>query len=108
MATLHIVCLAGRLELLGRELADRLQHPEARPNFAVASSQEALVQQRLQQVRLCADNLLSRLEAATAGEHAHSPKQRLLAAVEQVVAPGNRRPQCLLRSEEHTSELQSP
>ena len=75
--------------------------------LAVTAAQQALVEQRLQHVGVRAGDLLRGLEAAgSLGEHAQPPKQRLLVAVKEVVAPGDRRAQRLLPRIHPTSCLE--
>ena len=83
------VHLAGSSELLQREIADRLEHPET--NLAVAD--KALLDERLERVEIGACNLLRRPERAASGEDRQPGKERLLGFCEQVVAPLDRCPQ---------------
>src|SRR5687767_13007951 len=89
---------SGRLaEAHGRELADRLEHPEA--SFAVRLlrlQDETLLDKggELGQVRVT--DRLSRLDRPAAGEDRKAGEQRLFALVEQAVAPLDRRAQRLL------------
>ena len=64
------VRLAGRLEPLGRELADRLEHPEA----LVRPPHEALLDERLEHVEVGVADRLGRLERAAAGKTASRAK----------------------------------
>ena len=90
------VGLARRLELLDRELADRLQHPVPRAPRGLAAADEALVDQRLQRVDLRAADSLGRLVRATAGEHREPREQLLFLRREEVVRPTDRRVERLL------------
>ena len=89
--------LAGRVELLERVLADRLEHPEARLAVGVLAQpqQQALLDERVEvfegvarAVRV-ADGR-GRLEPEAADEDGQAPEQRLLPLEQQVVAPGDR------------------
>ena len=89
--------LAGRLELLERVLADRLEHPEARLAVGVFAQpqQQALLDQRVEVFEHVgrAVGVADRgrgLEPQAADEHAQAPEQRLLPLEQQVVAPGDR------------------
>ena len=77
-------------------LADRLEHPIARAIFAVATSDEALVEKRLQQIGIGIADELGRLVVAAAGEDREPPEERSFELVEEVVAPLDRCPECLL------------
>ena len=87
--------VAAGVELLQGELADRLQHPEARlPLSTLGLANEALVDERgergknVEPVAGCISGL-GRLQRPAAGEDRQPAKQRLLAGREQVVAPGD-------------------
>ena len=88
----QLVRLTRVLESLERELADRLQHPEA----GVREPDQAPVHQRLRYVQIGTADGLGRFQRAAAGKHREPREQALLVAREQVVAPCNRRPQGLL------------
>ena len=90
------VGLAGRLELGGRELADRLQHPVPIAARRLAAADEALVDQRLQRVGVRRAHGLGRLVRAAAGEHRKPREQPPLFRREQVVRPADGRVQGLL------------
>ena len=80
------VALPRALELLERELADRLEHPVAllaEPPGAAA--QEALVKQRSESVEIGVAHRLRGLQRAAAAEHAEPCEQLLLVFVEQVI-----------------------
>jgi len=95
--------LPARLDLLQRELADRLQHPESRLPLLLALAQQALVDQRPEPVQHVdaqaapdgADRL-GRLQGTAAHEHRQPTEQSLLRPIQQVVAPGDRVAQGLL------------
>ena len=96
--------LAGRCQLLQPELADRLQHREARLAIRTFSlAQKALGGQRRHAVQhveaersvRIADGLGS-LQGAAADEDRQAAVERLLLGREQVVAPGDGVPQGLL------------
>src|SRR5204862_1505532 len=80
---------AGFLESLERELADRLQHPET----AVRGADEALVDQRLEDVEVGLANRFGCFERAAAAEDGEPGEQPLLVLGKQVVAPFDRGPQ---------------
>src|SRR4029453_19499724 len=82
--------LARVLQPLGRELADRLEHPEP---LALAHADEALVDERLQPVEIGVANRLGSLERAAASKDRQSREQTLLVRLEQVVLPLDRPPQ---------------
>jgi hypothetical protein len=88
----QFVSLSGVLESLERELADRLQHPEA----AVPEPDEALVDERLEHVQIGAADGLRCFESAAAGEHGQAGEESLLLFGQELVAPGDGRPQRLL------------
>ena len=71
--------LACRGELLGGELADRLEHPVARWPCSVHAAEEALVEQRLERVGVRIADGLGGLVAAAAGEDGERSKEPLLA-----------------------------
>ena len=82
------------LELLDRELANRLEHPEALlAEAARPSPHEALVEERRERVEIGVADCLGRLERAAPAEDRESPEEPLLVLVEQVVRPGDRRSQ---------------
>jgi len=90
------------LELLGRVLPDRLQHPE--PIFLPA--QQALVDERLERVQVRFADVLCGLEGAAAAEDRAALEQEPLVLVEEVVAPPDRRPQRLLAGVDSAAGLQ--
>ena len=77
------------VELFGRELANRLEHPVA----VAGAAEEALVDQRGDRVDVGAADLLGGLQRATAGEHGQAGEEVLLCRRQEVVAPGDRRAQ---------------
>src|SRR6185503_20361417 len=98
VAALDGLALARRLELLGGELADRVEHPEAQAALDVLGPDEALVDEERQALddldavelgRRAADGL-GAVELAAADEHGQAGEQAALARAEQVVAPRNR------------------
>jgi hypothetical protein len=89
LAAAQAVGLAGELELLGRVLADRLEHRVA----LVVEAEQALVDEPLEHVQLGGADLLRGRQRAAAGEDREPPEQLLLARREKVVAPRDRRPQ---------------
>jgi hypothetical protein len=68
-------------EALGGEFANRLQHPEAPAGVA----QQALVDERLQDVEAGVADVCGRVEGAAAGEDGEAGEELLLVAGEQVV-----------------------
>ena len=79
-------------EALACELADRLEHREP----AVSLADEALVDERGERLQVAVADSLRRLERPAAGEDREARQSLLLMLLEQVVAPGDRRPQRLL------------
>ena len=69
------------LESLGGEFADRLQHPEAVAGVA----QEALVDERLEDVEVGVADVFGGVEGAAAGEDGEAGEELLLVVGEQVV-----------------------
>src|SRR5207249_7461881 len=64
----HFVGLARLPKPLGRVLADRLEHPVTRREPGLALAEQALVEERLERVRIGAGNLLCGLVRASASE----------------------------------------
>jgi hypothetical protein len=94
MTPSQFVLEPGPAEPLERELPDGLEHPVAllaEPSRAAA--EQALVEQGGERVEIGVAYELRRLERAAAPEHAEPPEQPLLVLVEQVVRPGDGRPQ---------------
>src|ERR671932_2521324 len=85
--------LTRRVELLDREVTDRLKHPIT---IRVAHADEALVDKRREDVQITIANTLDRVECRSACENAKPAEQGLLLFVEEIVAPFDRRPQCPL------------
>ena len=69
------------MESLGGELADRLEHPEA----LAPVSQQALVDERLEDVEIGAADVFGRIKSAAAGEDRQAREELLLVLGEQVV-----------------------
>ena len=85
------VLLARCLQPLPRELADRLEHPEALLAVRIgAAADEALVEQRRQRVEVGVADRFGGLERGAAAEHREPGEELLLVLVEQVVAPRDR------------------
>src|SRR5579884_2583948 len=82
-------------ELLGPELADRLEHPEA---ARLPAAHEALVDERLHELEAGARDPLRRLERPAAPEDRERREQPPLLGLEQLVRPLERRPERLLAS----------
>src|SRR5438445_9867712 len=80
------------LQLLAGVLTDRLQHPIP----LAGAAEEALVDQRLQEIEISAGDLFGGLERAAVREDRESPQQALLGVGKQLVGPFDRRPQRLL------------
>jgi hypothetical protein len=70
----HGFCLVRCLELLARELPDRLQHPEA----PVRVTEEVLLEERLEGVKVGLADLLCSLERAAAREDGKAGEEVLL------------------------------
>src|SRR5262249_3607659 len=71
----------------------RRQHPVARLYPCLAATEQVLVEERLEHVRLCRANLLARAVRAPAGERRDAAEELLLVLVEQVVRPRDGRAQ---------------
>src|SRR5215475_631720 len=83
-----VLLLASRMrQLLGVILADRRQHAVA---LALAAK-EALVDERLQRVDVRLADFFCRRQGASADKDGEAHEQAVLALVQQVVAPGDRR-----------------
>jgi hypothetical protein len=76
-----------RLKPLRRELADRLEHPEA---TRLPAADEAFVDERLQELKVCVGYLLCSLERPTASEDRERREQAALTGIEQLVRPLDR------------------
>ena len=89
--------LAGILELAGRELAHRLQHPEPGDGAVLAHLDQRLVHQALEQGQhhgpgdaVAGGHGLGRVDGERSGEHREAAKQSLLRLGQQRVAPSDR------------------
>ena len=103
MAAARFPCLSARVELLDRELANRLQHAVTRSGLIQRLDEhEALADQpadrleRANVIRASFDESFHRLERESAHEYTELAEQALLGRRQQVIAPGDRRPQRLL------------
>src|SRR6058998_1559695 len=92
MQVTQLAGLARLLEALRGVLADRLQHPEA----LVSVAKQALVEERLEGVKVGLADLFCGVEGAAPAEDGEAGEELLLVLVQQVVAPLDRRPQRLL------------
>lgn len=72
VAALQVSRLVGRGKLFCGKFADRLEHPEPRATGPAAAPEQALVEQRLQRVGLCACDVFGGVEAAAASEDAQT------------------------------------
>ena len=91
---LHV--LRCRSQVLGRQLENRFQHPVARASSLFAPPDQALVEQRLERVRVGVADRLGCLVRAASGEDGQRAEEPLLLGLEQVVRPLDRRPEGLL------------
>jgi hypothetical protein len=73
-------------------LADRLKHPVALGREA----EEALLDERLESVEVGSADVLGRVQRAAPYEDGKRSQYALLFLREEFVAPGDRRPECLL------------
>ena len=89
----RVVGFTRRLQLLGRELANRLEQAEP---AAAPAADEALGHERLERPEVGAGHGLGTFGREAAREDAQPPEERSLLLVEQVVAPGDRRVEGLL------------
>src|SRR6187402_1444084 len=87
MAEADVPALTGPLQQLARVLADRLQHDEA----SAAQAEEALVDERLRELRAGARDVLDRLEGRPSAEDREPAEELLLVRIEELVAPCDRR-----------------
>ena len=78
VAPAHGVGLSGCLQPLRRELADRLQHPEA---AVLADADEAFVHERLEGVEVGVAHFLHSFERAASREDGQAGEQALLLLV---------------------------
>jgi hypothetical protein len=81
--------LAGALELLGRELANRLQHPQP---AGLPAPYEAVLDERLQRLEIRLADLLGRRQRERPREDGEPAEDRPLLVAEQVATPFDRRP----------------
>ena len=93
MPPTELVDLSRLSGTLGGELADRLQHPEARLAELVASLNQRLVEERLQCVDLPVGHRLNRGEGRAAREDAEAPEELPFLVRQEIVAPGDRAPE---------------
>ncbi len=96
------------IEILARELADRLELPVARAEIALVDHHQRLLDERRQQIehvdrveRLAAAYRLRRVEIEAADEDGQSLQQPLLGLLQHVVRPRDERAQRLLALEQH-------
>ncbi len=89
----QLVGLAGLLELLGRVLANRLEHQEAVVRDRL---QKAEIDERAQRVEVRVTNLLGGGKWEAPGKDREPAEEDLRLRVEQVVTPLDRCPQCSL------------
>lgn len=92
------VSLSPGLVRFGKAFAgkfgDRFEKPVARlPAQSFSSSEQALLEERLERVRVCVRNSLGLGEGAAADEDGETGEQRPLLLREQLVAPLDRCPQ---------------
>ena len=87
MAPAHVVGLVGRVEFGDCELADGLEHHEP----LVPPPEQALVDERLDEIRVSPGHLLDRLERGAAAEDGEPPQKPPLVLGQQLVAPADRR-----------------
>ena len=90
VAKVVLPSLAGLLEPLARVLTHGL---EQQTSAARLGDDEALIDQRLDLIQRRARDGLGVIERERSAEHGQASKGHLLGLVEQVVAPGDRRPQ---------------
>src|ERR1700719_183771 len=82
---------------LQRELANRLQHPVAGLRVcSLLAPNEVLVDQRPERLDVCVADRLRGLKRAAPREDRETREQAAFLVIEQVVAPGDRRPQRVL------------
>src|SRR5690242_3892713 len=75
-----------------RVIADRLEHPVP----LVREAEKAFFDERLERLYVCVGDLLGGFDSAAVCEDGEAAEEGLLVVREQVVAPGNRRPERLL------------
>ena len=96
MSSPQFVFFARLLEALDCVFADRLEHPVAGLAGCGPLAQEALVEERLQGVRVGSGGLFGGLVGAAADEDREPREEPLLVLREEAVTPLDRRPQRLL------------
>ena len=108
VAQRQAIALARRREALGRVLADRVEQAQA----LVLGDHERLVDQARRQAgdapaldRAAGAHVLGGVERERAREHRQAPEQQALLAVEQLVAPVDRRAQRLLAGERRAAAV---
>ena len=77
--------LVGPLELVECELANGFEHDEA----TAATAKQALVDERLDEVRVHPGDRLDRIQRRTAAKHRECAKAPCLVLIEELVAPGD-------------------
>ena len=77
--------LRCRSQVFGRQLENRFQHPVARASSLFAPPDQALVEQRLERVRVGAANRLGCFVRAASGEDGQRTEESLLFGFEQIV-----------------------
>ena len=104
VATLDVVALAARGQLLRCEFTDRVQHPEPRLAIDLLGPYQTLVGEGHQPIEHVQPGELGRrsayglraIELATSDEHRQPGKENPLTLPEQLVAPGDGTAQRLL------------
>jgi hypothetical protein len=86
----QVLGLGGVVEALERVLADRVQHPQAP---AAPAAEEALDEERLERVEVCAADCLRGLRRKASSEDGQAAEQLLLVSLEKLVAPLDSRAQ---------------
>jgi hypothetical protein len=77
--------LIALFEQVAGVLADRLEHPVAWPELGLALAQKALVEERLESIRVGTGDLLCGLVAAAANEDGEASEELLLRLCQEVV-----------------------
>src|SRR5919201_6567359 len=98
----HLLGLVRLFDSRGRVLADRLEHPKA----FVGVAEEALVDERLEEVEVGVGDFFGRFERAATREDGEPGEELPLFRREEVVAPLDRRSECLLPRVGVTSSLE--
>jgi len=103
VAAACLAALSVRVKLLERELTDRIQHAVTRrclvqrlDEHDAGRDQGADCLERIKAVRITFEEGFDRFERESADEYPEPPEQALLGRSQQVIAPGDRRPQGLL------------